>query len=124
MGEPIKKIKHTPESYSPKNKPELLRMVEKMQFIETFVEKINDLCSIVDRAEQNLVGIGVPVTFESQGYPNKLSFESNTLNDYFVTKKYIADGTIAFLAETLGVNLSETEISARATMFTAMGITT
>jgi predicted transcriptional regulator YdeE len=74
------------------------------------VEKVNDLCSIVDRTELNLVGIGVPVTFESQGYPNKLSFESNTLNDYFVTKKYIADGTIAFLAETLGVNLNETEI--------------
>jgi len=37
-----------------------------------------------------MVGIGVPVTFESQGYPNKLSFESNTLNDYFATKKSIS----------------------------------
>ncbi len=28
MSEPIKKPKHTPESFSPKNKPEILRMAE------------------------------------------------------------------------------------------------
>lgn len=77
---------------------------------ETFVEKVSDFCSIVDRAETPVVGIGVPVSFESQGYPNKLSFESGTMNDYFIAKKYIADGTVSFLAETLGVILNETEI--------------
>jgi hypothetical protein len=81
-----------------------------MKFTETLAEKVNDMCSIVDRAEINLVGIGVPVTFESQGYPNKLSNESDAFNDYFIAKKYISDGTIAFLAQALGVNLGETEI--------------
>ena len=28
MSEPIKKLKQTPESYSPKNKPEILNMME------------------------------------------------------------------------------------------------
>ncbi len=31
MSEPIKKIKQTPESYSPKNKPEILSIVDKLQ---------------------------------------------------------------------------------------------
>ena len=110
MCEPIKKIKQTPESYSPKVKPEILRMVENMNRIEILVEKVNDFCSIVDRTEIHMIGIGVPVNFESQGYPSKLSFENNTLNDYFIAKKYITDGTIAFLAQTLGVNLNKTEI--------------
>ena len=77
---------------------------------EIFVEKISDFCSIVDRADLCIIGICVPVTFESQGYPGIHSFESNTLNDYFIAKKYIGDGTVAFLAETLGADINETEI--------------
>ncbi len=69
MSEPVKKITPAPESYSPKNKPEILNMMEKMNRMETFVEAVNDLCSIVDRSKMNLVGIKVPVSFESQGYP-------------------------------------------------------
>lgn len=110
MSEPVKKITPAPESYSPKNKPEILNMMEKMNRMETFVEAVNDLCSIVDRSKMNLVGIKVPVSFESQGYPFIGRFDSKALNDYMIVKKYISEGTIAFLAETLGVNLSESEI--------------
>lgn len=78
--------------------------------IEAFVEKVNDLCSIVDREEIHVVGIGVPVNFESQGYPGTLSFESGTMNDAFIAKKYLEDGTVSFLAEALGVTLRDTEI--------------
>jgi RimJ/RimL family protein N-acetyltransferase len=99
-----------PKGYSPKNKPEILNMIVNANKTETLVEKISDLCSIVDKTEFNLIGIGVPVNFESQGYPNTLSFESGTMNDAFIAKKYITDGTVSFLAGTIGVNLSETEI--------------
>ena len=90
-------------------------MVENMNSTETFVEKVNDLCSIVDRKEVHMVGIGVPVNFESQGYPDKqLAFYSGTMNDSFIAKKYITDGTAALLGEALGIHLHETElISAR-----------
>jgi Acetyltransferases, including N-acetylases of ribosomal proteins len=101
---------NNPESYSPKNRPEILNMIENVNQYETLVEKVNDFCSIVDRTKINIIGISVPVNFESQGYPNTLSFASGTMNDYFIAKKYIADGTIAFLAETLGLILNETEI--------------
>lgn len=101
---------NNPESYSLKNRPEILNMIENVNQYETPVEKVNDFCSIVDRTKISIIGIGVPVNFESQGYPNTLSFESGTMNDYFIAKKYIADGTIAFLAETLGLILNETEI--------------
>ena len=110
MSEPIKKIKQTPESYSPKNKPEILNMIGKINRTETFVEAVNSLCSIVDRTEINLVGIKVPVSFESQGYPIIDGLGSNALNDYMIVKKYISDGTIAFLAETLGLKSNESEI--------------
>lgn len=46
-----------PEGYSPKNRPEVLDMMENMNRPETLVDKINDLYSIVDRAEVNLIGI-------------------------------------------------------------------
>ncbi|MDR1630669.1 MAG: hypothetical protein LBS36_10735 [Oscillospiraceae bacterium] len=81
-----------------------------MKGIETLAENVNDLCSIVDRTELKLVGIGVPVNFESQGYPDAPAFYSGTMNDAFISKKYITDGTVAFLAKALGVNLDETEI--------------
>ena len=87
-------------------------MIEPAGKLESIKEKVSDLCSIVDRAELTLIGIGIPVSFESQGYPNPnhLSFESATMNDAFIARKYITDGTIAFLAEILGTDLKNTEI--------------
>lgn len=41
MSEPIRKIKQTPESYTPKNKPEILSMMEGMRQIEKLVQTIN-----------------------------------------------------------------------------------
>ncbi len=81
---------------------------------EVLVEKINELCSIVDRTEMLLVGIGIPVCFESQGYPGESGFAGGTMNDGFMAKKHIADGTMAFLAQTLGIDSGNMEpISAR-----------
>lgn len=77
---------------------------------ESFAEQVNELCSIVDREEMILVGIGIPVNFESQGYPGEQAFYSGTINDAFIAKKYISDGSIAFLAQILGVKLEETDI--------------
>ena len=106
-----KEIKCIPESYNPKTKPEILSMVKTANKIETLVEKVSEFCSIVDRAELHIAGIGVSVNFESQGYPTSTpSFEGGTMNDYFIAKKYISDGTIAFLADALGVKLDKTEI--------------
>lgn len=101
---------NNPENYSPKNRPEILNMMDKINNIETFVEKVSEFCSIVDRQQLHIIGVGVPVSFESQGYPGELSFSSGTMNDYFIAKKYITDGTVSFLAEALGANLSKTEI--------------
>ncbi len=81
-----------------------------MKYTEAQIARISDFCSIVDRPEIHLVGIGVPVNFESQGYADGGQFNDYTYNDYFIAKKYISDGTIAFLAETLGVCLGDTEI--------------
>nr|WP_304955394.1 GyrI-like domain-containing protein [uncultured Acetatifactor sp.] len=71
---------------------------------ESQVEKIHECCSIVDRPSMRLVGIEVPVNFESRSYLGR------QLNDYDIAKKYIMDGTISFLAKTLGVALADTEI--------------
>lgn len=109
MSNAVKKPTPSPESYSPK-KPEILNMMAEKNNTEVFIEKVNEFCSIVERAEMKLVGIGVPVCFESQGYPDKLSFYSGTMNDGFIAKKYIADGTIAFLAQTLGIDVCKMEI--------------
>lgn len=77
---------------------------------ELFVEQISEFCSIVDRGEVCLVGIGVPLSFESFGYPNTETHEGATINDAFVAEKYIKDGTIALLAGALGMKLEECEI--------------
>ncbi|MDR1328363.1 MAG: hypothetical protein LBK23_02030, partial [Oscillospiraceae bacterium] len=115
MNEPNKIPQQTPEDYHPK-RPEILNIAEEMRSgahaVETRVEQVSEFCTIVDRAEIRLAGIGVPVTFESQGYPPDDSLDSfhSTFNDYSIVKKYIGNGSVAFLAETLGVNLCETEI--------------
>lgn len=96
----------SPEEYSPKNKPEILTMMEKTSQNESFVERVHDRCTIVDRAETHLIGIKVPISFESRGYQD----DPFSMNDYFVAKKYLSDGTVSFLADTLGVSLGKTEI--------------
>jgi len=110
MGKPYKNPEKSPESYSPKKKPILLRMMESVNKLETKVKTVNERCAIVERAEMRMVGISIPITFESQGYPLAQNTDSNALNDALAAEKYIGDGTIAFLAQTLDVQLGETEI--------------
>lgn len=81
-----------------------------VNLFETFLERISELCSIVDRRALTLVGIEVPVNFESQGYPGTPGFEGGTMNDAFIARKYITDGTVQLLADALKVCLGETEI--------------
>ena len=104
--------KTQPHDYGPRTKPTILSLAEAMRArpAETLVQQVDELCSIVDRGGVRAVGIGVPVCFESNGYPNSNEFNGDTMNDYFIAKKYIGDGTVAFLAQTLGVTLSETDI--------------
>ncbi len=92
------------EGYSPRVKPAILRMVEEMSQMvlpnEVFVEQVTELCTIVDRPEMKIVGIALPVTFESRGYGGFYGFEHAgcILNDYFYTKKLIAEGDMALLS--------------------------
>ena len=107
------KRRKSPESYSPKGKPVIASLAERLYkepWQETFVEKVSDLCTIVFRPETYVVGIGVPVSFESQGYGLANSFKSDTMNDYFLAKKLIPDGTVALLAQALHMDLADTEI--------------
>ncbi len=102
-----------PESYSPKGKPAIMSLAEKLQSLlwkETFVEKVSEFCTIVERPQTHIVGIGVPISFESRGYAFGKTPNDDTINDYFLAKKFIPDGTVAFLADTLGVSLAQTEI--------------
>ncbi len=78
---------------------------------EIFVEQINEFCSIVDRPETMIIGIGVPITYESRGYGyGGYQFASCDLNDYFFARKVIPEGEVALLAKVLGVCLFDTEI--------------
>lgn len=92
------------EGYSPQVKPVILRMVEEMNQMElpseVFVEQVTEYCMIVDRPEMNIVGIALPLTYESRGYGGYYGFEhaSCTLNDYFYTKKLVTEGDMALLS--------------------------
>jgi predicted transcriptional regulator YdeE len=94
---------HNPESYSPNSKPVLLTLAEKMNKLcitdEVLVEQVSDFCSIVDRSEMKIVGIALPISYESRGYGGFYGFEHANciLNDYFFTKKLIAEGDISLL---------------------------
>lgn len=108
------------KGYGPKDRPAIISLAERMlpkKQHDTFVEQVRELCSIVDREETLVVGIGIPVSFESPGYgagshwPDGVG--SYTLNDYFIAKKYITDGTIDLLARALGVGLDSGIVCAR-----------
>ncbi|WNS41480.1 GyrI-like domain-containing protein [Paenibacillus sp. MMS20-IR301] len=104
------------ESYSPRVKPAILRMVEEIKKMEIAnevqVEQITELCSIVDRPEMKVVGIALPVSYESRGYGGYYGFEhaSCTLNDYFYTKKLIAEGDMTLLSSLISRQLKGKEI--------------
>ena len=100
------------EDYMPKERPEIVNIAERLHMKDTerHVAQINDYCVIAERPQINLVGIGVPVSFESQGYPDGPQFNDYTFNDYFIAKKYIGDGTLAFLAQVLGADIKSSEI--------------
>ena len=102
------------EGYSPKKNPVIMTMAEKLyrsKKEEIMVEKISEFCTIVDRSETKIVGIGLTVTYESRGYGyGGYEFASCDLNDYFFAKKVIPEGEIALLAEIIGINLANTEI--------------
>lgn len=106
------------EGYSPRVKPVILRMVEEMKQMEqpseVHIEQITELCSIVDRPEMKVVGIALPITYESRGYGGYHGLEQTgpTLNDYFYTKKLAAEGELALLAGLIGGQLQGKEIIA------------
>jgi len=102
------------EGYSPREKPAIMRIAEEYRMKgskETVVQQVNDWCSLVDREETRIVGITVAITYESRGYNygSEVSGKRD-LNDYFFTKKLLAEGEIALLAQTLGKELAECEI--------------
>lgn len=106
----------TSEGYSPRVKPVILRMVEEMKQMEILsevhVEQVTEMCSIVDRPEMKVVGIALPVTYESRGYGGYYGFEhaSCTLNDYFYTKKLAAEGDMALLSGLISQQIKGKEI--------------
>lgn len=96
------------EGYSPKLKPAILKLVEEMNGVkqadEMIVEEISQFCSIVDKPEMKLVGVALPLSYESRGYGGYSGFEdtSSTMNDYFFTKKLAQDGEMDLLLALLG----------------------
>jgi hypothetical protein len=74
------------------------------------VKPVDELCAVVDRAQTRIVGIDVPVSFESQGYPGGSDFSAGTMNDYFIAKKYIGNGTMGHLSRALGLSLADSQI--------------
>lgn len=110
------RLEQASESYSPRVKPAILRIVEEMKRMEIpseiFVEQISDFCSIVDRPEMKIVGIALPITYESRGYGGFYGFEHANciLNDYFFTKKLVAEGDMALLSRIIGEQISRKDI--------------
>lgn len=104
------------EGYSPQVKPVILRMVEEMNQMElpseVFVEQVTECCTIVDRPEMNIVGIALPLTYESRGYGGYYGFEHAgcTLNDYFYTKKLITEGDMALLSGIISQHIKSRDI--------------
>ena len=92
----LKKVKQeqNPESYSPKNKPVILNMVEEIKNMnlsnEKLIQQVNDFCSVVDRNETKVVGVKVVCL--------PLSF----LNSIDIAKRSILDGTCALLEKMVG----------------------
>jgi hypothetical protein len=85
---------YNPESYSPKQKPEILNLAGHMRKTsipdEILVESIDDYCSIVDRAAMKIVGI-------------KVIYTPNSSSDIIKTAgKYIKDGTCELLEDMVG----------------------
>ena len=110
----VKKMSPNPEGYSPKTKPAIMSLAEEAGrnvSKELVVEQINECCSIVDRAETLLIGVGLTLTYESRGY-NYGGFESwgHDLTDFSFAKKVIKGGEVALLAKAAGVSLDEKEI--------------
>lgn len=107
-------ISNIQEDYSPKKRPVIMNMAETVNRgikKETRVEQVNEFCTIVERAETKLIGIGLPVTYESRGYGyGRYVAAERNMNDYFFAKKLIKEGEIGLLARTLGINLSDAEI--------------
>ncbi|MGG6312299.1 hypothetical protein [Paenibacillus macerans] len=113
-----KKTNANPESYSPRTKPLIMSVAEeasRSRSKETAVEQVHEYCSIVDRSETRIVGIGVTITYESRGYSyGGGAFTGNCLTDFEFAQKVIRSGDIALLAEVLGIDLTGLElISAR-----------
>ncbi|MFD2875105.1 hypothetical protein ACFTAO_02590 [Paenibacillus rhizoplanae] len=85
--------KQAAEGYSPRVKPAILRMVEELKQMEmsseVHVEQVTELCSIVDRPEMKVVGIALPISYESRGYGGYYDSgqAGGTVNDYFLYEK-------------------------------------
>ncbi|MEK3795994.1 GyrI-like domain-containing protein [Paenibacillus sp. FSL R7-0204] len=104
------------EGYSPRVKPVILRMVEELKQMEMLseihVEQVTELCSIVDRPEMKVVGIALPISYESRGYGGYYDSgqAGGTINDYFYTKKLAAEGEIALLSSLIEHQIKGREI--------------
>ncbi|WP_019913543.1 GyrI-like domain-containing protein [Paenibacillus sp. HW567] len=103
------------EGYSPLVKPAILRIAEEINMEiqdEIFVQQVSEFCSLVDRPEMKLVGIALPITYESRGYGGFYGFEHANciMNDYFFTKKLIAEGDMALLSGIIGGQLRSRDI--------------
>lgn len=109
-------LEQASEGYSPCVKPVILRMVEEMNQMEIpseiVVEQITDLCTIVDRPEMKIVGIALPITYESRGYGGYYGFEHANciLNDYFYTKKLVSEGDMALLSSIISQQIEAKDI--------------
>jgi predicted transcriptional regulator YdeE len=78
------------------------------------VEQVDEFCTIVEKRELKVVGIALPINYESRGYGGFSGFKhaGYTLNDYFFTKKLIEGGEIALLKKLLGPKIKNREIHA------------
>lgn len=79
---------------------------------EVHVEQVTELCSIVDRPEMKVVGIALPISYESRGYGGYYDSgqAGGTINDYFYTKKLAAEGEIALLSSLIEHQIKGREI--------------
>lgn len=86
--------KRIPESYSPKQKPEILNIAEHMKKTnmadESLVNVIDDYCSIVDRSEMKVIGVKVIYT------------QGSSMDIIKTAQKYIKDGTCELLESMVG----------------------
>ena len=96
-----------PEDDSPRTWPPILGFAAAALAAtprETLVEQPGEWCTIVDRPETRMVGIGTQITYESRGYVyNGTDRMNDALNDARFARKWIEEGEIDLLGDLLGI---------------------